>query len=157
MSKTLMEEKMKTKEFIERAESLGYHAYVEPVLRRRVIVETIENKNRVLDVAITRTNNLKANSGIIPDKLFKLACDYAQTPTEERGTVKEGDLGMKQQYSVYIIGDIVRGQFTPLENRTYKNIVSAKNRLEILRRTNKRYLNARIYYANNWEEAEDET
>lgn len=64
---------------------------------------------------------------------------------------------MKQQCSVYIIGDIVRGQFTPLENRTHKNIVTAKNRLEILRRTNKRYHNARIYYANNWEVVEDET
>ena len=59
---------------------------------------------------------------------------------------------MAKQYNVYIIGDIVGCHFTPLENRTYKDILKAKNRLEILRQTKKRYHNARLYYANNWEE-----
>lgn len=63
---------------------------------------------------------------------------------------------MAKQYKVYIIGDIVGGQLIPLQNRTYKNIVSAKNRLETLRQSNKRFYNARIYYANNWEEVEPE-
>lgn len=66
----------------------------------------------------------------------------------------KGGSQMTQKYNVYIIGDIVHGKFMPLENRTYKHLANAKNRLETLRQTRKRFHNARLYCANNWEEVE---
>lgn len=113
---------MKTKEFIEKVEAMGYLA----VITNNLTFVFDSNNNIVLSISNDRQYGIDCNHNTpARHELFNLAVEYAKTPISKRSTkyhVKIKGLSLSSGEGLYLNFDQINGNyFVSNLNRYFKN------------------------------------